>query len=98
MEVCRSWKSYKGLKPPRCNGDEGCDVCNRIYAEVQASKSDAPAYMPTELGVGVVLIGLATKQLQCLERIEALLCAHSVERHQPVEPKYDGSRFGRKAK
>lgn len=67
-------------------------------AVIKRGLSKGVAYAPTELGVGVVLIGLATKQLQCLERIEALLCAHSVERHQPVEPKYDGSRFGRKAK
>lgn len=51
-----------------------------------------------EFGVGIVLIGLATKQLQCLERIEALLRGQSAQAHKPVEPRYDGSRFGRKSK
>lgn len=102
MEACRSWRRYKGLYPPRCNGGEGCDACVRIYADMQAWKRSASTrktvYAPTEFGIGVMLIGLATKQLQCLERIEALLRGQSAQAHKLVEPKYDGSRFGRKAK
>lgn len=89
MEACGSWRRYKGLYPPRCNGGEGCDACVRIYADMQARAPlarDPPARK-------TVLIGLATKQLQCLERIEALLRGQSAQAHRLVEPK-----FGRKAK
>ena len=26
-----AWRNYLGLKPPRCNGGQGCQVCWQIY-------------------------------------------------------------------
>lgn len=31
MQACKYSKKYKGERPPRCNGGEGCETCNAKY-------------------------------------------------------------------
>lgn len=30
-KLCKNYKSYKGIMPPKCSGGEGCQVCWLIY-------------------------------------------------------------------
>ena len=42
MKACRSSKTYKGLRPPRCNGGQPCDKCREIYAAKQGQRAKNP--------------------------------------------------------
>lgn len=33
MLKCKSYKKYKGIYKPRCNGGSGCDACNEKHKE-----------------------------------------------------------------
>jgi hypothetical protein len=33
LKDCGNSKKYRGLRPPRCNGGKGCDVCRKIFDE-----------------------------------------------------------------
>ena len=30
---CGNSKKYKGMRPPKCNGGKGCEVCKKIRDE-----------------------------------------------------------------
>lgn len=34
-DKCKSFKTYKGLYKPRCNGGKGCKYCWDLYNKVQ---------------------------------------------------------------
>lgn len=31
MKECTSFKEYKGILPPKCNGGKGCEACWKKY-------------------------------------------------------------------
>jgi hypothetical protein len=40
--ACKSAKAYQAKSAPKCNGGEGCMVCNQKWARAQKGAKNAP--------------------------------------------------------